>query len=352
MNEYLLKEVNRFQHQAKIENAFTPPSSWYREKGFYDLEKRSIFRGWCMAAHKGSLLSDGDYTTAVIMDRPYVLINRGGNFSAFYNVCSHHGTCVARGSGNTQKLVCPYHGWEYNLEGKLKKTPKAGSILNINHKNLNLKSIPVQEVGDFLFLFLGDSEPTEFNSGITGLLEGDSYRNLNFLKRVEYDIPCNWKVFIDNYLDGGYHVSHMHPALAKDLSLDSYQTEIFNSYSIQSCKSEAKGRVEGKAEYTWMFPNLMINRYGKWMDTNLAIPIDENNCKVIFEYFHEGEPTNFEESLRSSHQVQLEDMDICKMVQVGLNSGVYDQGVYAPKFESPMFAFHKRLKEKFLEQLS
>lgn len=351
MND-LLNEVNRFDDNQKIENAFTPPASWYREKDFFDLEKRSVFRGWSMGAHKASLVNIGDYHTGIVMDRPYVLIKLEDGLKAYYNICSHHGTCVARGSGNAKKLVCPYHGWEYNLEGRLKKIPKAGSILNIHQKKLNLKPIPLKEIGDFIFLYLGDGEPEPFDLGIHKLLSGTDYKSLNLLKRVEYEVPCNWKVFVDNYLDGGYHVSHMHPNLAENLSLDSYETKVFENYSIQTCQSDSEGRVEGRAEYTWMFPNLMINRYGKWMDTNLALPIDENNCKVIFEYFHESKPENLEQALKDSHQVQLEDMEICQMVQTGLKSEVYDQGVYAPEFERPMYSFHKKLKENFLEYLS
>jgi phenylpropionate dioxygenase-like ring-hydroxylating dioxygenase large terminal subunit len=102
-----------------------------------------------------------------------------------------HGTCVAKGSANTKKLVCPFHGWEYNLEGMLKKIPKDGSILNIHERNLNLKPIPVKEAGDFLFLYLGDGVEKAFDPAIENLLSGKNYQDLNFLKRVEYEIPCN-----------------------------------------------------------------------------------------------------------------------------------------------------------------
>ena len=183
---------------------------------------------------------------------------------------------------------------------------------------------------------------------------------MNFIKRVEYEIDCNWKVFVDNYLDGGYHVPHMHPGLTTQLNLESYRTNIFDRFSIQFCSGESsetlekevKGRVEGEAEYTWAYPNLMINRYGKWMDTNWALPIDENRCRVVFDYFHEENPENLEDALKASHQVQLEDMDICHMVQAGLRSEVYDCGVYAPQFEKPMFHFHQNLKKSFLKELS
>lgn len=356
----LKNEVERFNANAEVSDAYTPPASWYRSKDFLELEKRSLFlKEWTFAGHTTDLKDQGDYFTGNIANRPFVVLKDDDKVKAYFNVCSHHGTCVARGKGNQEKLVCPYHGWQYNLEGHLKKVPKAGAILNIHKKGLNLKEIPVHVAGSFVFLFLGDGEVPSFSKGLTEHLERPLYNGLNFLKRVEYEIECNWKVFVDNYLDGGYHVPHMHPGLATQLDIKSYETELFDTFSVQYCKGqsadtkeeEVKGRVEGRAEYTWSYPNLMINRYGKWMDTNWAMPIDENKCLIVFDYFHEDAPENFEASLKASHQVQLEDMDICKMVQDGLKSEVYDTGVYAPQFEKPMFHFHKLLKQSFLKEL-
>jgi choline monooxygenase len=93
----------------------------------------------------------------------------------------------------------------------------------------------------------------------------------------------------------------------------------------------------------------MINRYGDWMDTNLAVPLGPNKTCIIFDYFHITSPENVETSLKASDKVQKEDMEICDMVQEGLNSGVYIQGVYAPQFEKPMYHFHKLLKASFLK---
>lgn len=361
MSEKLINEVNRFDESAEIGNAYTPPATWYRDNEFLELEKRSLFlKKWSFAGHTSDLKNIGDYFTGSIADRPFVVLNDDGVTKAFFNVCSHHGTCVARGKGKTDKLVCPYHGWQYNLEGQLKKIPKAGAILDIHKKGLNLKQIPVHTAGPFVFLYLGDGEAPEFSTQLTNHFDRPLYQGLNFIKRVEYEIGCNWKVFVDNYLDGGYHVPHMHPGLTTQIDLASYQTEIFDMFSIQYCSGveaetlaeEVKGRVEGKAEYSWAYPNLMVNRYGKWMDTNWALPIDENRCLIIFDYFHEEMPENIEASLKASHQVQKEDMDICDMVQAGLKSEVYDRGVYAPQFEKPMFHFHQLLKESFLKELS
>lgn len=361
MSEKLRTEINRFNENADVTDAYTPPASWYRDSEFLNLEKRSVFlKEWVFAGHLSDLKEQGEYFTGNIADRPFIVLKDSDQIKAYFNVCSHHGTCVARGKGKTERLVCPYHGWQYNLEGHLKKIPKAGAILNIHQKGMNLKEIPVHIAGSFIFLFLGDGETPEFSQKLTEHFERPLYNNLNFIKRVEYEINCNWKVFVDNYLDGGYHVPHMHPGLTTQLNLDSYYTDIHDVFSVQFCEGleaeateeEVKGRVEGKAEYTWSYPNFMINRYGQWMDTNCALPLDENRCLVIFDYFHEEKPESIDSALKASHQVQREDMDICDMVQTGLRSEVYDQGVYAPQFEKPMFHFHRMLKDSFVKYVS
>ncbi len=353
----LKNEIEKFDDSQDVTNAWTPPSSWYIHKEFLDLEFEKVFKNeWVFADFTHHLNEDGDYTTGKTANRPFVIVKTNGELKAYYNVCSHHGTCVAKGSGKTEKLVCPYHGWVYNLEGKLRKIPKAGSIQEIHTKGMNLKEIPMKVAGPFIFLWLGDGEPKKFSTTLEEHFNRDLYNNLQFQKRVTYEINCNWKVFVDNYLDGGYHVPHMHPGLTTQLDLDSYYTDIHDSWSLQKClankgeavDAEVKGRVAGEAEYTWAYPNFMINRYGDWMDTNIAVPNGPNKTLIIFDYFHTSSPKDLDSSLKASDKVQLEDMEICDMVQEGLLSGVYIQGVYAPQFEKPMYHFHKLLKASFL----
>ncbi|MCO4792826.1 MAG: aromatic ring-hydroxylating dioxygenase subunit alpha [Bacteriovoracaceae bacterium] len=353
----LQSEILKFDDSQDITNAWTPPSSWYTQNEFLNLEHEKVFlKNWMFVDFTYNLSNEGDYSTGKVANRPYVLLKNKDHIKAYYNICSHHGTCVAKGKGNTESLVCPYHGWVYNLEGKLKKIPKAGSITDIHKKGMNLKEIPMHISGPFVFLWIGDGDTADFSESLEEHFSRDLYQNLNFVKRTEYIINCNWKVFVDNYLDGGYHVPHMHPGLTTQLDLDSYYTDIHDNWSLQKCLAktseakdkEVKGRVSGEAEYTWAYPNFMINRYGKWMDTNWAIPMGPNKSKIVFDYFYDGNPKDVEMSLDASDKVQAEDMEICDMVQDGLNSGVYKQGVYAPQFEKPMFHFHQLLKESFL----
>lgn len=208
-----------------------------------------------------------------------------------------------------------------------------------------------------------------------------NFRDLSFVERREYVVDCNWKVFVDNYLDGGYHVPHLHRGLAGQLDLSTYATEVFDHYSVQSTagvyskedrdqlKSKSKSsstrashsnaatedfaeRLGENAIYAWIYPNLMINRYGSIMDTNWVLPLAHDRTLVIMDFYFENTSGRtaaafIKKSLAASEIVQQEDMKICESVQRGLLSSSYDKGRYSSKFEIGEYYFHKLLAADF-----
>src|SRR5262249_11068073 len=116
---------------------------------------------------------------------------------------------------------------------------------------------------------------------------------LKFAARREYPLACDWKVFCDNYLDGGYHINHIHPGLAGVLDYSQYRTEIDGNVSVQISPltrkkgAEAVAAVRGgdSAFYAWVFPNLMINLYDDLMDTNVVLPDGPGRCRVVFDFY-------------------------------------------------------------------
>jgi choline monooxygenase len=365
-NINLLADIQRFRANDPIESAATPPATWYTSNSFHDLEKNSVFQNqWLFVGRQDQLQVAGDYFSGTFLGWPYVVVLDDGDVpQAFYNVCSHHGACVASGEGTAEQFVCPYHGWTYDRQGTLIRAPQAGALQSLKQRNLDLKPIPVSQWGPFIALHFG-TPSSSLETDVAGLLDtfvAHPFENIQFVRRVTYQVDCNWKVFVDNYLDGGYHVAHVHPELTGQLDISSYNRTLGERWSMQSCaatsgnSSDSSGdsahRVGQHADYAWIYPNFMINRYGPWMDTNTVIPLSFDCCLVIFDYYHEGplETGFLEQSLVASDQVQQEDIEICNRVQAGLDSGVYDQGVYAPGFEAPMLHFHRLLHADFQSQ--
>jgi choline monooxygenase len=343
--DHLLRD---FDPEQAIECSWTPPSSWYLDPAFLMAEKERIFYDrWIYLGPASELQQPGDFVCHQLIDQPLVVtMADDGQLRAFYNVCRHHAACVAEGRGNAEQLTCPYHGWAYRLDGSLRRAPRLGQLSNFDVKEFGLQPVRLEVWGGLLFVHLG--QPTqgvaEFYSGLEKFLSADDVASLRYVGRKEYVLECNWKVFSDNYLDGGYHVEYLHPDLASQLDLDNYETLLEEHFSIQRCRSEGDSeRLGGGAVYAYLFPNLMLNRYGEILDINLVLPLGPDRCRVIFDFFFAAgcQQDFIDSSLASSHQVQLEDVGICESVQRGLRSRGYEKGRYAPRIELGELHFAK-----------
>ena len=348
---FLRTQIEKFDPTLEIEGATPPPASWYTDPQFGLLERDAVFaRNWQVVGCVDQVSGTGDYFTGSIAKRPFVVTrDERGELRGFYNVCAHHGTCVAKGDGCVTHFTCPYHGWEYRLDGALKRAPLAGDVGAFRTGTVGLRPIPIATLGNFVLLWFGSEPQPDPATQFVGLQDEVAVLTTDSLRLVatrEYEVGCNWKVFVDNYLDGGYHVPHMHPDLCANLSFEGYKTRLGARYSVQSCPAGGDNRLGEVAHYLWVYPNFMVNRYGSWMDTNLVLPVDERRCRVTFNYYYDGDLSSAEQdsALRDSDRVQQEDAEVVGLVQEGLESGVYE-GLYASRFEAPMYHFHRLLAQ-------
>ncbi|MBR58054.1 MAG: hypothetical protein CMH54_08525 [Myxococcales bacterium] len=330
---------------APVETARTPPSSWYRSAVRDQQERRAVLAAnWQVVAHGDELIEPGSYLAGCTASEPWLLVrDEEGGLRAFSNVCRHNGTPVAEGRGKAEQFVCPYHGWRYHLDGRLSKAPRLGGIKDFNREEFGLRPLQVQQFGPLILLNIsGDCSPLDL-SVLTTQLDASGWDKLKRVERRSYHLKCNWKVFIDNYLDGGYHVPSLHQDLAADLDLQSYRTELFERYSIQTvgATTGSSARI-GDAIYAWVYPNLMINRYGPMMDVNVVVPTGAETCRVDFDwYFEPGSDASFiAESIVASEQVQDEDIAVCNALQEGMRSMHFRPGPYAPRVEQGKHHFH------------
>ena len=354
----LESELDRFDPSVPVGRASTPPASWYLDDAFYELEVAQVFRrSWQPVGRLDQLEAPGDYLTGSIVGEPYVVV-RGetGQLHAFFNVCRHHATCVASGAGTAERLTCPYHGWVYGLDGRLLKAPRMAGVQEFDREKLGLIPMELGTWGPLVFVRLQRGGPTleETLRPLDGRID---LEGLQFAARVRYELHCNWKVFVDNYLDGGYHVPFLHRGLAAQLELDGYRTELAGHVSLQICPDRADQedgadlgeRLGGGAVYSFLHPNFMLNRYGPILDTNWVVPLGPSRTLIVFDYFFKKDSAQEEfvaRSLAASDQVQQEDISICESVQRGLASSAYDRGRYAPGVEVAAHRFHCLLAEQ------
>ena len=156
--------------------------------------------------------------------------------------------------------------------------------------------------------------------------------SVHFFERRSYSLNCNWKVFVDNYLDGGYHVPHLHKGLNSVLEYKHYTIEHEDRYCLQSSPMWSprtttpplRQRAPATALGTsGQYPNFMINLYQGYMDTNVVLPDGVDRCKVIFDFYFDDISDSAAERNRQSiavgERINEEDIGICEAVQRGLH---------------------------------
>jgi choline monooxygenase len=180
-------------------------------------------------------------------------------------------------------------------------------------------------------------------------------KKLHYFDRRIYPLNCNWKVYVDNYLDGGYHVPHAHKGLSSVIEYTKYTIENFERACLQSSPLSSDANTsagvaatrQGRAFYLWVYPNFMINAYEGVMDTNLVLPLGTDKCAVIFDYYFADTSPAAEahnrESIAVSEKVQDEDMAICDAVHRGLHSRAYVAGRLSVRREAGEHLFHRLL---------
>ncbi len=186
---------------------------------------------------------------------------------------------------------------------------------------------------------------------------------MRLIERRDYHINCNWKVYIDNYLEG-YHIPIAHPDLFREVDYDQYQVETFPHYSKQHAPFREAGEGPGhehdrrflrssgeeEALYYWVFPNMMLNFYPDNLQINIIFPLGHDRTLTRFEWYFEQPGTgegweSMQQSIRFSDQVQKEDIFLCEAVQRGLESRSYDRGRFSVKRENGVHHFHLLLNE-------
>ena len=230
MQESVEQILSTYNDRAPLSEASTIPAPWYVDPRIAELERLNVFgKTWQLVARTDQVQKPGDFVATRLAGEPIVVV-RGtdGALRAFYNVCRHHAAAVAtEEQGTTNLLRCPYHGWSYGLDGSLKGAPEFEGVCGFDRSQNGLLPVRLETWEQFVFVSLDPQAPS-LTATLGGLAERVAPLNigaLHFFERRIYSLNCNWKVFVDNYLDGGYHVPHLHKGLNSVLDYKHYTIE-------------------------------------------------------------------------------------------------------------------------------
>jgi choline monooxygenase len=300
----------------------------------------------------------GDYFTGSVAEEPFVITrSEDGSLRALSNVCRHRAGPVARGKGRQRALRCGYHGWTYGLDGRLLATPEFEGAIDFDPASVRLPELRVAALGALVFVNLdpGAASLDRVLGEMATETAGCDLGRLRFFRRHDYEVACNWKVYVDNYLEG-YHIPAVHLGLFREIDYPAYRVETRGHHSRQMAPVRSlspdslyhRHLEAGKppeALYYWLFPNLMLNVYPDNVHLNVVLPLGPERTLVRFDWLvpdpgRPGLAEEWERSFAFSDEVQREDAAICEAVQRGLRSPFYDSGRLSVKRENGVHHFH------------
>lgn len=338
---------------AGLDRAATLPASWYGDPAHHERERRAIFaREWLVVGTASALSAPGDYLATDACGWPVlVVVGQDGVLRGFHNVCRHRaGPVLDDGTGRCSALVCGYHGWTYDLEGRLRRARDFGEALDFDAGDFGLLAIQADRWAGLSWVNLDAGAPP-LRSCLGGLVGACEAFDLERLAsggghELSVDLECNWKTYADNYMEG-YHIPFVHPELNREVDARRYRVDVEDGYCRHSVPTR-DGAVNS-GTWLWRFPNLAINLYDDAMNVERFLPLGPRRTRVTYSYFFAdvspaAEQANADVVAMSTITLD-QDRRICEAVQRNLDAGAYEAGRLSPRHENGVFHFQQRVRE-------
>ena len=329
----------------------TLPASWYRDQALHERERAGVFaKTWLLLGHESRLKNPGDYLAETVAGFPLLLLRgQDGELRAFHNVCRHRaGPLVEDESGHCgQELVCRYHGWRYALDGRLKSARDFGPATDFDTREFALYPLHIATWRGFVFVAHSAAA-----GSLSALFEPLTRRTAHlpfesyvFTRRAAHDLSCNWKTYVENYLEG-YHVPVVHPGLAREIDAARYRVIVEDRVWIHEAPPADAKKANGVFEGLWGFvwPNLAINIYRNGVMMERVVPLGAHKTRLVYDYYFDPKAAK-DSTLAMSNEVTAEDIRIVEAVQRNLDAGIYEWGRLSPRHENGVAAFQKSIRE-------
>ena len=319
----------------------TIPSRYYTDPEYYRIEKGKIFYcTWQFVCHETDIAEPGAYRTVQIADESIVVLrDHDGHIRAFYNVCRHRAHRIVEGSGNCSRLVCPYHAWVYNLDGSLAKARGTEEIAGFDPKSVRLSPVRVESFCGLVFVNLDDESVClddlypDLREELLNIIPG-----LSNLIRVHEDCivhDCNWKVSVENFSEC-YHCPVAHKYVTTNLySGTEYRISTGKGYVRHYSPGLRDQEANGDLHIWMLWPNFAILTYPIYRSVSFRLFQSLGPRTTAYTYFmfidpgltdaQRKEVVEYGGTVYHSNNA-IEDGNIVRNVQLGLESRSYNQG--------------------------
>jgi phenylpropionate dioxygenase-like ring-hydroxylating dioxygenase large terminal subunit len=345
------------------------PVHWYFDPHIYEVEKRLLFdAGPNYTGHELLTPENGDFHALSWADNAKALVRNRDEVSLLGNICRHRQAVMLQGRGNAKNIVCPLHRWTYGLDGKLLGAPHFAE-----NPCLDLAQTPLSNWNGLLFAGKRD---VARDLAALGVAKNLDFSNFMFDRVETEEYACNWKTFIEVYLED-YHVEPFHPGLAGFVNVADLKWEFGDWYSVQTCgvkkglakpgsdiyrrwheqvmrRDENKAPAHGAIWLTY-FPALMVEWYPHVLVVSHIIPRGPEACTNVVEFYYPEDIVLFErefiEAERAAYrETAHEDREIIDRMTAGRRAlyqqGESDAGPYQSPMEDGMQHFHEFLRRE------
>lgn len=335
------------------------PVDNYRSKERMAAEVELAFRRSPTPFCPSAALPDvGSYVARDAAGTPLLAVRaHDGTVRAFRNACRHRGTQLATGSGCAKAFVCPYHGWTYTLDGRLRGVPHEYGFPGLDKELHGLAPVCVAE--RFGLVFVTQDEPFISDMSLDQLPELIAPEQ-RLLATRESEIEANWKIMLEGFLEG-YHIRSTHRETFYPYGFDNLNlVEVFgrNSRVTYPFRRIAKlaetppedRRVEGLLTYVYhLFPNVLVTVLSHHTNVIVLEPVALDRTKLItYTLTNRGTSTpELRETVERDAEFvdqtgAAEDRAVIRAIQCGLGSGANSVFTFG-LFESAIVHFHRSL---------
>jgi glycine betaine catabolism A len=335
------------------------PREVYRSPELLEWERTHLFEAaWVCVGREEDVPRPGDFLTATVGEEP-VLVGRDqdGALRAFSNVCQHRGSMLVLESAveGLERVVCPYHGWTYALDGSLRAAPHMAEARDFDRADCGLSPVAAASLGGWLFVNVtGDAGPLEaWLDDLVPHLDRFSTGDLRRVERREYEVAANWKALSENYQEC-YHCPSIHPELVMVTPYRSGRDEASRGPWLGGPMDLAEGcttmtlsgtsdrrPIPGVGEddlrrvyYFTVLPGLWISAHPDYVMTHTVWPLAPDRTRIVCEWlFH---PTQIQapgfdaaDAVEFWDLVNGQDWAACERVQRGLAAKGFRGGRYS-----------------------
>jgi Rieske 2Fe-2S family protein len=415
------KTAETFEPAAKS----LPQRYFISPEVFAQDQERIFSRQWVLVGHQNAIAQPGDYFISEVADESLIVVrDKRGEIRGFYNVCRHRGSRLieSRNGQLSAAIQCPYHAWTYALDGRLLGAPHMDDVPGFDKSDYPLHRVNLAVWEGFIFVNLAEAGSLtsilshSHSSALTGgsrlsLRAGEKRERrkqdrfvsledwfaplkgkfshwdlptLRSAKRIEYDVPANWKLIFENYSEC-YHCLGVHPELSKISPYDSAENDLNEGPFLGGFMRIAKGRSltmsgnacavgiadasrvrdhapahnrnpsqkidddydhehehDGKNRvfYYSIFPNMLLSLHPDYVMVHQLQPQSPDRTVILCDWFFHPEAFkrndfNPDDAIQFWDMVNRQDWHVCELSQQGIASRAYQPGPYSSRESIP-----------------